>query len=251
LLPTHSNDDAISLTAVGGAAREEIHMRFRPGIIVFAREPIPGMTKTRLASRIGANNAAALADAFARDAIAKARLLELPLLIAGSAADELRHNRYFRLLARQCKAVLVDQEQGHLGARMARVLAPLAQTGVLLIGTDTPSLPITILRHARELLRRNRVVIGPSLDGGYYLVGIRGAMPDMFRSIRWGGSRVLEETMARLTRAGIRPALAPSWYDVDRWSDLMLLTEHLRRQSRRGALPCPHTARVLVKLGLL
>jgi uncharacterized protein len=226
-------------------------MRFRPAVIVFAREPIPGMSKTRLAAHIGANNAAALADAFTRDALAKARVLGLPLVIAASTSGELQGNRYFQALARQFNAILLDQQRGDLGARMARVLAPYARTGALLFGADTPSIPSAMLRRASGLLRRNRVVIGPSLDGGYYLVGIHGKIPDMFRAIRWGGSHVLEQTIARLASAGIRPALAPAWYDIDRWSDLVLLSEHLRRQSRRGAIPCPQTARVLVKLGLL
>jgi rSAM/selenodomain-associated transferase 1 len=224
--------------------------RSRPTIIVFTREPVPGLSKTRLAARIGARNAAAVAEAFTLDALVKARELGLPLVIAGSTSGGVQDNRYFRLLARQFAATLIDQEEGHLGIRMARVLVPFAQQGALLIGTDTPSLHASALRQAVALVRRNRVVLGPSLDGGYYLVGIRGEVPDMFRDIRWGGRRVLEQTLARLARLSIRPVLAPTWYDVDRWSDLMLLAEHLRRLAQRRSLPCPHTAKVLAQLGL-
>jgi uncharacterized protein len=226
-------------------------MRSRPTIIVFTREPVPGSSKTRLAARIGARNAAALADAFTHDALAKVRELGLPLVIAASATGALQDNHYFRSLARRFDAPLVDQEQGHLGVRMARVLTAFALTGALLIGTDTPSLPSSVLRRAATLIRHNHVVLGPSLDGGYYLVGIRGVVPDMFRGIRWGGPRVLQQTIARLVRLGIRPALAPAWYDVDRWADLMVLAEQLRRLAQRRALPCPQTAKVLAQLGLL
>jgi len=226
-------------------------MDFRPTLIVFAREPLPGLSKTRLAARIGAVNAAALADAFTRDALAKAQQLENPVVIAASAAGDLRSNHYFRALARRFGASLIDQAEGNLGARMARVLGPFAGGGAVLFGTDTPSLPLPLLRRAVGLLRRSQVVLGPSLDGGYYLVGIRGAVPDMFRGIRWGGSTVLRQTVGRLRRARIRPRLAPAWYDVDRWSDLMLLAEHLRHQSKRGHFPCPETASVLRRLGLL
>jgi uncharacterized protein len=225
--------------------------RTRPTIIAFTREPVLGSSKTRLAARIGAGNAAALADAFTRDALAKVRELGLPLVIAGSATGGLRENSYFRLLARRFGANLIDQEWGNLGIRMARVLAPFASGGVLLVGTDTPSLPGSALRRAASLIRHNQVVLGPSLDGGYYLVGIHGAVPDMFRGIRWGGPRVLQQTIARLVRLGIRPALAATWYDVDRWGDLMLLTEHLRRLTQRDAVPCPETAKMLARLGLL
>jgi uncharacterized protein len=226
-------------------------MRSPPTIIVFAREPIPGSSKTRLAARIGARNAAALADAFTRDALAKVRELDVPIVIAGTATGAVLNNRYFRFLARQFHATLIDQEPGNLGSRMARVMAPFASRGVLLIGTDTPSLPGSALRRALALIRHHQVVLGPSLDGGYYLVGVRGDMPDMFRGIRWGGARVFQQTTARLARLGIRPALAPGWYDVDRWGDLLLLTEQVRRLPQRRALPCPETARVLARLGLL
>ncbi len=226
-------------------------MRSRPTIIVFTREPVPGSSKTRLAARIGPRNAAALAHAFTHDALAKVRELGTPLVIAASATGALHDNRYFCTLARRFDAALVDQEHGNLGVRMARALTAFAPGGALLIGTDTPSLPGSILRRATALVRRNHVVLGPSLDGGYYLVGIRGAMPDMFRGIRWGGPRVLQQTLARLDKLGIRPALAPAWYDVDRWGDLMVLAEHLRRLGHRRALPCPQTAKVLAQLGLL
>jgi uncharacterized protein len=223
----------------------------QPAIIVFTREPIPGSSKTRLAARIGAINAAALADAFSRDAIAKVRALGFPVMVAASASGDLQHNDYFQMLRRRFSAQLIDQGEGNLGARMARVLTPFLRSGALLIGTDTPTLPISILQRAVTLLQRSHVVLGPSLDGGYYLVGIREAIPDMFRGIRWGGSCVLQQTLARLQRIRIRPALAPSWYDVDRWSDLMLLAEHVRRLAQRGECPCPHTVRALKRLGLL
>jgi rSAM/selenodomain-associated transferase 1 len=226
-------------------------MAASPTLIVFTREPIAGSSKTRLAARIGAQNAAVLADAFNHDALAKMRELRLPLVIAASASGAASENRYFRIMAGRFGAVLVGQEEGTLGARMARVLTMFASGGALLVGTDTPSLPSSILRRAVTLIRRHRVVLGPSLDGGYYLVGVRGALPDMFRGIRWGGSQVLQQTIARLATLRIRAALAPAWYDVDRWGDLLVLAEELRRRAGRSGLPCPQTAKALAQLGLL
>jgi glycosyltransferase A (GT-A) superfamily protein (DUF2064 family) len=97
-------------------------------------------------------------------------------------------------------------------------------------------------------------VIAPSLDGGYYAIGVRGAMPPIFTSIRWGTSGVFDATIERLKKAGIRHALGPAWYDVDRWSDVMLLAAHLRlwRAKEPGiASPCPATEAVLKRLGVL
>lgn len=226
-------------------------MASRAVIIVFTREPAAGATKTRLIPRIGARNAAALADAFTRDALAKARGLGMPLAIAAGAPQGAARSRYFRTLASAFGADLMDQGDGHLGARMRRALEPYSQSGAILIGTDTPSLPPAMIARCAAMLRAAPVVLGPSLDGGYYLVGVRGAMPDIFRGVRWGGARVLEQTLARLRRGRNRYALGPSWYDVDRWSDLILLAVHLRLSIRRGVNPCPETARMLARLGLL
>ena len=200
--------------------------------------------------------AAALSDAFIRDAIAKAVSIgPSRIVIAASAAGGAERSKYFRRLARRFGAELIDQGDGSLGKRMARALEPFSPSGALLIGTDTPSLPIPLLAASVEALRRNRVVLAPSLDGGYYALGVRGAMPPIFSAIRWGSGGVLDSTVKRLDRAGIRYALGPAWYDVDRWADVMLLAAHLRllarARRRAGASPCPATESVLKQLGVL
>ena len=226
-------------------------MRRQVTAIVFTREPIAGAAKTRLIPRIGAANAAALADAFARDAMAKARGLGMPLALAGSASGGVARSRYLQRLAKRFEADLIDQGDGHLGARMRRALEPYSREGAILIGTDTPSLPSAMIARCAAMLRDAPVVLGPSLDGGYYLIGVRGSLPDIFRGVRWGGARVLEQTLARLRRERTPYALGPSWYDVDRWSDLMLLGAHLALLIERGCNPCPESARLLTRLGLL
>jgi rSAM/selenodomain-associated transferase 1 len=228
----------------------------RPALIVFCREPIEHRSKTRLIGALTPAAAAALSDAFIRDALAKAvSLRPSRLVIAASAPGGAERSKYFRRLARQFGAELIDQGDGSLGRRMARALEPFSSNGALLIGTDTPSLPAVLLEASLQALRHNRVVIAPSLDGGYYAVGVRGAMPPIFTSIRWGSRNVFASTIARLERAGLPYALGPAWYDVDRWPDVMLLAAHLRlmaRSRRRtGSSPCPATESVLVRLGVL
>jgi uncharacterized protein len=220
-------------------------------VIIFAREPAPGAAKTRLIAGLGAVKTAALADAFIRDALAKAAALRARLVIGGSAQNGAGNSRYFRALARSYKATILDQGEGTLGQRMSRMIEPFADRGALLIGTDTPSIPVSLLRRSCVLLRRVPVVIGPSLDGGYYLVGARGEVPDVFRGIRWGSSRVLAQTIERLRRQGIKYAIGPGWYDIDRRSDLRLLCAHLDRLGAGATDPCPATRRVLSRLGLL
>jgi len=239
---------------VNSSATGKISRRIRTvppaTIIVFAREPVPGTAKTRLIAKLGRHNTAALADAFIHDALAKAGALGTPLALAGDAASGVTNSRYFRVLARRHRAVLLEQGEGTLGARMRRVIERFADRGAILIGTDTPSLPAGLLRRSLVLLRTASVVLGPSLDGGYYLLGVRGVMPDIFRGVRWGSASVLAETIARLDRQRFRYALAPSWYDVDRWSDVLLLCADLRRLTKRVPDPCPTTRRVLARLGL-
>ncbi|HSU90963.1 MAG TPA: DUF2064 domain-containing protein, partial [Sporolactobacillaceae bacterium] len=175
-------------------------------------------------------------------------------VIAASAPEGAANSKYFCRLARRFGVELTDQGSGSLGTRMSRALEPFASSGALLIGTDTPSLPVSLLEKSVGALQRRRVVIAPSLDGGYYAVGVRGAMPPIFAAIRWGSGSVLAATILRLQRARIRYALGPAWYDVDRWSDVMLLAAHrrlLRAENRASTSPCPATDAVLKWLGLL
>jgi rSAM/selenodomain-associated transferase 1 len=221
-------------------------------LIVFCREPIPGETKTRLIPKMGAANAAALADAFVCDALAKAAAIGPGrLVIAAGAPGDIRQSKYFVRIARRFHADLIDQGRGSLGARMKRAIEPYAPDGVLLIGTDTPSLPLALLERSFSALRSSRIVLAPSLDGGYYAVGVRGQSPPIFSGIRWGRRTVLQETILRLKKARLGYRLGPAWYDVDRWSDVMLLAAHLRTFPRIASSACPATARFLRRLGVL
>jgi uncharacterized protein len=228
----------------------------RMTVIVFAREPVAGATKTRLVAAIGKHNAAALADAFNRDALAKAkRLAPAELVIAGAAPGGAKRSRYFKNLAHEHGAWIIEQGSGHLGARMAAAMRPFTNAGgALLMGTDTPSLPQRLLMKNADLFERNPLMIAPTLDGGYYLIALRGKLPDVFKPMGWGGSDVLATTLARLRAAGEPYCLGPWWYDVDRPSDLHFLISHLKNRLRSfggqamalgSPHPCPATLAVI------
>lgn len=227
----------------------------RPALIVFCREPIAHQVKTRLIGALTPAATAALSDAFIRDALAKAISIRPSRIVIAASAPDGARSKYFQRLARRFDADLIDQGSGSLGKRMARALEPFSSAGALLIGTDTPSLPTELLASSLEALRQYRVVIAPSLDGGYYAVGVRGPMPPIFIGIRWGTRSVFASTTKRLKRARIPNALGPAWYDVDRWPDVLLLAAHLRILSRTrrrtNASPCPATESVLMRLGVL
>jgi uncharacterized protein len=226
-----------------------------PALIVFAREPIAGRAKTRLIPCLGAAAAARLADAFIVDALAKGAAFHgCKLVLAGNSPGPVHGSKYFVGLARRFGAELVDQGEGDLGRRMARVLEPYADApGAVLFGTDTPSLPRAFIRQSIEDLREAAVVIAPALDGGYYLVGVCGSVPNIFDAIGWGGGRVMEQTLRRLRRLHVPYRLGRWWYDIDRAADLGFLAADLAlgagSAGRRSA--CPATVRLLGELGLL
>jgi rSAM/selenodomain-associated transferase 1 len=238
---------------VSVTAQREPQAKARPAVIVFAREPIAGKTKTRLIPRLGEVDAARLADAFIDDALRKAAALGARrLVIAGSAPGPVRASRYFLRLARRYGADLVDQGEGHLGQRMARALRPYAEPpGAVLFGTDIPSLPRSFIRQSMVALQRTPVVIAPTLDGGYYLVGVCGELPGIFGTMKWGSDAVLKETLERLRRLKIAYQLGRWWYDIDRPTDLELLAADLVRDATRGRSLCSATARLMDELGLL
>ncbi len=230
----------------------------RPALIVFCREPIAHQSKTRLIGAITPAAAAALSDAFIRDALAKAVAVRPSrIVIAASAPGGAEQQQIFsapRAAVRRRSDRSRRRLAGQSGWRGRSTL--FSSNGALLIGTDTPSLPSALLAASLEALRRTRIVIAPSLDGGYYAIGVRGAMPPIFTGIRWGTSSVFDfNHQAAQSARGLPYALGPAWYDVDRWPDVMLLAAHLRmlaRSRRRAASsPCPATESVLERLGVL
>lgn len=207
-------------------------------LVIFARAPRLGEVKTRLAATIGAERALALYEAFVDDTCALTQGLGARRVLA--IAGDLDHPRV-RQLARSQRVAVESQGDGDLGERMARAIAAYLAAGpVVIIGSDAPTLPRAHLHRALDALMGSDVVIGPSDDGGYYLIGARVAVPELFAGVRWSTPEVLAATLARL---GARShALLPPWHDVDSAEDLARLEREL------AALPpsvAPATRRVL------
>jgi rSAM/selenodomain-associated transferase 1 len=211
---------------------------------VFAKWPQAGQVKTRLAAATTPQFAADVAGAFLRDlterlrAVAARRVLafappEAGPLFAGIVADHF---------------ALVPQSAGDLGRRLSSFVESELAAGagsVVVLGTDSPTLPPALVERAFEELERADVVLGPATDGGYYLVGCAGRLPPMFEGVAWGGPTVLAETVARLADPAWRLALLPPWYDVDTLDDWRMLCGHLAALRRAGLDPgVPHTERL-------
>lgn len=218
-----------------------------PILVLFARPPKRGEVKTRLAAELGAEKALALYRAFLLDSIDLLHRVSphgIRPAIAWSDGAAAAGTEFAEVL----RGVAILEQQGDdLGQRMSGALADLLARGhdrVAIIGADTPSLPIEHVLRAFELLRDRDIVIGPSADGGYYLLGARHVVPEIFRGIPWGTERVLEETLKVLKILGLPRVTLPVWRDVDGPEGL----EELRRNLaglRENDPTARHTRQVL------
>lgn len=192
-------------------------------IIVFAKAPVPGLAKTRLAPALGEAGAAALAERMLRHALAQAVAADVGPVELCAAPDASHPARQAAAAAQGVR--LTEQGTGDLGLRMHRAFArSLMHHGrVLLIGTDAPSLDAGVLRQAASALQDHDAVFVPALDGGYALVGQRRADPRWFSDMRWSHDRVMEDTRERLRAAGVRWAELPAVADIDEPADLVHL----------------------------
>jgi glycosyltransferase A (GT-A) superfamily protein (DUF2064 family) len=128
-----------------------------------------------------------------------------------------------------------------LNQALERVLAA-GHSPAMAFHSDGPTVPAAYLEQAIARLQEADVVLGPSEDGGYYLIGLKQARPELFRDIEWSTERVTAQTLARIHTLGLNGALLPSWYDVDRPADLDRLRVELATLPAEVA---PHTRRFL------
>ena len=182
----------------------------RPRIALFVRYPTPGVAKTRLIPALGAEGAAALHRHLVEHTLATMRASGLPFEVRGTGATARDFATWLGT-----DVPVVEQGDGDLGERLARVPAP-----VLLIGSDAPDLTVANLHAAAAALEGAEAVIGPAADGGYWLLGLSRPMPGLFASMPWGSDAVAAETIARLAADGIDPVRLPILHDCDRPEDL-------------------------------
>ena len=134
---------------------------------------------------------------------------------------------------------LEPQSEGDLGQRLERFIVGRLDDGaerVVVIGTDSPTLPPKFIERAFAELGDADLILGPATDGGYYLVGCRRRLP-IFDGIAWGRDSVLAETIGRLSDPRWRLALLPPWYDVDTPEGWAMLRGHVLAMRRAGIDP--------------
>lgn len=208
---------------------------------VFVKHPEPGKVKSRLGVEIGYENAASLYEAFVTDTIERFGH-SADRLILGYTPDN-KTALDWLLQQGSKETVYWPQPDTDLGKRMANyfhfAFEQHETKSAILIGSDSPTLPVSYLEQAYEWLYSVDCVLGPSADGGYYLVGLSSPQPEMFEGIEWSSSSVLEKTVERIQELGLSMKLLPLWYDVDEMANLRMLRGHLlaMKLSGRNNLP--------------
>lgn len=216
-------------------------------LVVVAKEPQPGFSKTRLAQAIGAESAAQVYSAFLKD-IAE-RLPSEPLdadLIWAITPES--HPAAFSYLSPTWQ--LAQQHGDTLGERLQNLLSRFLASGyerVVIMSSDSPDLPGALIKSAFVRLQDHDAVVGPCHDQGYYLIGQRRFLPELFVDIPWSTSDVMSRTRNQAAQGGIVLASLDTWYDVDYAEDFVTMANW---QSLHEPAPIPHTRQALLELGL-
>ena len=195
-------------------------------LIIFTRYPEPGKTKTRLIPALGEKGAALLHRQLAEHLLNRVsslhteEFLSIEVCFTGSTEAPMREWLGNSLVYR-------NQGGGDLGLRIVRAFERAFREGwerVAIVGTDCPGIDGRLLVDAFEKLSDNDLVLGPAADGGYYLVGLKYLIPELFEGIDWGSDRVWERTVAIARSLNLQMASLPLLNDIDRPEDLPLLS---------------------------
>lgn len=216
------------------SAQKPDNSRLAPqaALVIFAKAPIPGEVKTRLCPPLTPDEAATLHGSFVLDMLERTKLagakLQLPFhrYLACAPSSELV---FFKIMEERQGVRLLDQVGEDLGQRMHRTSVELFAKGykqVIIVGTDVPTLPLSVYQEALAILGRSDVVVGPALDGGYYLIGLTQPVEQLFTGIPWSTDQVLAVTQQKAETLGLSVGLTTAWRDVDTIADLKaLITE--------------------------
>lgn len=210
----------------------------RESLGIFAKFPEPGRAKTRLIPALGPDGAAAVHDQLVRHTLSNVGMLtrdrDVHVEIWTAGCDPARFAKHFTPPV-ACAA----QPEGDLGARMLaamRAMLRTAHAGVI-IGTDCPDLSPGILAAAFDALKNAEVVLGPAIDGGYYLIGLRRPIPSLFENIEWSTPTVLSCTLERAAALGVSVCLLPMLSDIDEPQDLVVWERVSATLSPTGETP--------------
>jgi rSAM/selenodomain-associated transferase 1 len=206
------------------------------------KAPRAGAVKTRLVPPLTGAEAASLAAAFARDTVAAVRRVVRETVVAyapddGRATLEALLDGEGLLWLAQRGEDLGERIESAASYAFERRVGP-----VVVVGTDSPTLPPSFVSRAVASLSAGEsdVALGPTDDGGYYLVGLREPFGNLFRHVEWSTPRAYRQTASNASRLGLRVLKLPRWYDVDTRADLLRLRDDIISDEEARAR-APHT----------
>lgn len=217
----------------------------RARVIVFAKAPVPGCVKTRLAPRLGEEGAAALHARLVKHTLATVKRAGFKdIELHGSPADD----PFLRFCAERYDARLVAQSGGDLGTRMCHAFRSSDALNTLLLGTDCPALtPHHLTEAARALAAGADAVIVPVEDGGYALMGLARCDRRLFADIAWSTPAVLGQTRARLRELKLEWRELELLWDVDTPADYDRLLASRLLDRRASSAPPPASSASLAR----
>jgi len=211
-------------------------------LVIMAKAPRPGSVKTRLAESLSLQSATELYRCLLSDTIALARSLdqvEVAIMCPTPDVQELSR-------AVSNAVPIVAQTGQGLAAGLASVFAHFTTRGyqrVIAFNSDSPHLPASVLAAAFDALESDDLVVGPTYDGGYYLVGARASYPGLFTSDGMGTGGALETLLRRAGTLGLSVHLTDAFYDIDVAADVSQLADDLQRIPGKA----PRTAKWLLQ----
>lgn len=214
---------------------------FETTVCILTKSPVAGEVKTRLVPTFGENSSRDLACSFLFDTVESCKRLGWARIVVATTlpvAEEVK-------IAAEGLEIW-DQGGGDLGARIERVLKRALSTSkfAMLIGADSPGMPLARFVAARSLLSTNDAVLGPAEDGGFYLIGLSRLCDGLFCDLPWSREDTCEKTASRLRDIGLNPAFLDSWFDVDRAEDVFRLFDLLKS----GEVRAPKTLETLKRI---
>jgi uncharacterized protein len=224
---------------LGRAGSQEFRVRPMQSVAVgiLCKTPIAGLSKTRLSPPLRPEECAGLSACFIRDLSATIDALTSTGDVTGYAVYTPVGTEAMLRTLLPPGFRLLSQCDGDLGARLCGAINALlgaGHRGAILVNSDSPTLPLAILRDAVDAVRRgDNVVLGPALDGGYTLVGLSQPHDRLFADIPWSTPQVYRLTLERADEIGLPVATVPQWYDIDDEYTLRLLQAELAPHTRR------------------
>lgn len=196
-------------------------------VMVFTKEPKPNFVKTRLTPPLTACQSAEFAESLLIETVdkvsrvrGKIKKILCYFLLSG--------RNYFKKFSKSWE--IQEQEGNNLGERLSNAIEDNFKNNsspLIVIGSDSPTLPPFFLEMGVSALAKKKVTIGPAVDGGFYLIGFDRFYPGILKNIRWSSRYAYSDVIANLKKLQIVPYILPRWYDIDNIADFNLLANHL------------------------